>query len=184
MSHVKTCSSVLPRVTAYTHNVLDRCHDRAHSAQVSKGYQPPRRPPKGRWARWLDRHLAQRGWSVQYAFAQLREGLGYAETSRSAFRDLVVGPKEPNPEQQRFLIATFGDSPPDAEEPAFETDDLAAAIRALTAELGRWRVEREKMAAQLAELESTVDRLLERETPDGRGSEGLSRRPPRRAKGE
>lgn len=94
-------------------------------------YRPPTYAPPTPWSRYLHDQLRRRDWSYTRAFEELREGLGLAPKSRTAFTDWVLnGKRPPSPREAEFLRSYFGGGPEDLPEvkEAPPVDPVAAAI--------------------------------------------------------
>lgn len=153
---------------------IDYCHDtcQTHRAMARRP-QPmrvkPPSGPEGRWGRFLVAQRELAGLTQKATFELFREDLGWAPDSRASYGDLERGKRQPDADEQRYLLSHYGIDELPSDEPATpaETPDLAAAIVALTEELRAMRQERETQEERFRALEAAVSHLM---PPDGEGS--------------
>ena len=123
-------------------------------------YRPSTSKPNGAWSRHLDEQRRLRDLSQTQAFELVYERVGWSPKSRTAYVAIDKGERQPKPHEAAVLADEFG-WPTESGEPVTVAppDDLAAAIRALTAELRDAREEREALRVERASVLARLDRL-------------------------
>ena len=132
-------------------------------------YRPPKKQPRGSWARHIHEQRRLRDLSQTQAFELVQERIGWAPKSRTAYVAIDMGERQPKPNEATVLGAEFG-WPPDPEvNDDLEDATLASALLAVAAELRAAREERATVAQRLDEIEAALDGLYERAKPVGGG---------------
>jgi transcriptional regulator with XRE-family HTH domain len=119
------------------------------------GYRPPSTEPRGKWAIALHAKRKAEGLSQTEAFEILGPRLGLAPKSRSAYRAIDQGEREPRDDEAAILAEWLGywpEDPAPVSTPAGATtvvgvdalltriDALVAQVEAERAERRRWEV--------------------------------------------
>ena len=84
---------------------------------VDVAYRRPGEPLRGAWARHIDKWMQDEQLSIQGAHDRLHAGLHLSPKSRSAFRPIYFGKRQPTEDEAQYL-ATVMDWPPDADADA------------------------------------------------------------------
>jgi hypothetical protein len=105
-------------VTTVTRSVrdgIDNCQDTGTMPDVgTSGYRPSKVEPNGRWARHIDARRREWDWSLTRGFEEVHEALGYSDKSRTAYRALDLGEREPTTKEAEALASVYG-WPPEGE---------------------------------------------------------------------
>lgn len=94
-------------------------------------FRPPAYTPTTAWGRHLVEFRRARNWSLTYAFEQWAEGLGMSLRSRTAYRLIEQGKREPNAREAAYLISVVGEPTAAAPAPLEATETGDAVSRAL-----------------------------------------------------
>jgi hypothetical protein len=96
-------------------------------------YRPLSKPPKGAWARHLQKRREERDLSQTQAFELVCERIGWSRHSRTAYTAIDNGDRQPKGIEVTVLGAEFG-WPPDPQDAEDAPPDQAALIKALAAQ--------------------------------------------------
>jgi hypothetical protein len=122
-------------------------------------YRTPSEALRGAWARHIDAWMQRERLSIQAAHDRLHGGLHMSPKSRTAFRAIYLGKRQPNEDEAKYLATVMGWPPdPDAEPIAGSSDMerlIASNLRLSAAIEEQNRLSRD----QVEELRSTVDAL-------------------------
>lgn len=143
--------------------------------QMSSGYRPPSREPRGRWARHIHAERKRQDWSATVAFEKLLEaGYPLGPKSRSAYLPVDEGKRDPKPDEEAALVKVYG-YPPEQEETGRSAlgeagiGELVQAVRDQTAAIERQTMALTSILATAlgtqnedarAAVEELVDRLV------------------------
>ena len=120
--------------------------------------------PKGRWARHLQDQRQQRNLSQTQAFELVHVRMGWSAKSRTAYRAIDMGERQPSHDEAAILAEEFGWPPEPEINDDLEDPTLAAALLAIAGELRAAREERTTLVARVEEMDAVLRNLVARTT--------------------